>query len=639
MPMRGENVRFWLPVVALFLFGAHSAQKLLRTHLDEATVAAPNYDYKKDVPAKRGSIFVQGGSKAPMARSVPVWEYHLDPVALTNAVAAKRIWPSFERVDAQTGKKVRERAPRPRTYEEVIRTITTKLGLDYKTVYTKSLNMKNRYQPLSQSLDQHTHDILANRQFVVGVAIDQRYRRQYLQGNRLSHVIGSVNRENVGSAGIEQRFDQELKGIPGTVHGMKDARGNDLYDRRISTVAPISGSDIYLTVDQNLQFEAETALAEGVRKYGAGAGWCLVLDVRTGAVLAMASLPDFHPLDYGRTPDAVKINRAVAYTYEPGSVMKVITAAAAIDAGFKRPDSLYSTDRNEDGYYRLPRDGAHVWDPRMSIRDAIVHSSNIVIGKLGYDFGAERLWTYLRAFGFGQKCGIELPGEEGGILKAWRKWDKASCSRVPIGQGISVTALQVASAYQAIANDGLRYRPYIVDSIVAADGTVRRQHVVEPAGRPIGKAASRAIREMMLDVASKNGTARRAAIRGYSIAGKTGTAQKANGRGGYAPGLYCATFCGIVPSGVVRRYPEDAAPAEARIVVLVSLDFDTCTRYHQGGNSAAPVFKRIATSALRYLAIEPDRPDELLEYLDDDEFDRIMDERAQDSVEEDVMWD
>lgn len=639
MPMRGENVRFWLPVVVLCLFASHSAQKLIRTHLDESTVVAPNYNYERKVPAKRGSIFVQGGSKAPLARSVPVWEYHLDPVALTNAVAANRVWPSFEHVDAATGKTVRERAPRPRTYEEVVRTITTKLGLDYRTVYAKSLNTNNRYQYLSQSLDQRTHDILTNRRFVAGVAVDKRYRRQYLQGNRLAHVIGSVNRENVGSAGIEQRFDRELTGIPGVVRGKKDARGNDLYDRRIETVAPIAGSDIYLTVDQNLQFEAETALAEGIKTYGAGAGWCIILDVRTGAVLAMASQPDFNPIGFGRTPDKAKVNRAVAYNYEPGSVMKVITAAAAIDAGFRRPDSLYSTDRYEEGYYRLPGDGSHVWEPRMSLKDAIVHSSNIVIGKLGCDFGPERLWTYMRAFGFGQKCGIELPGEETGILNSWRRWDKASWSRVPIGHAVSVTALQVASAYQAIANDGLRCRPYIVDSIVASDGTVRQQHVVEPAGRPISKESSRAIREMMLGVAAKGGTARRAAIRGYSIAGKTGTAQKANGRGGYAPGLYCATFCGIVPSGVVRRYPEDAAPAEARIVVLVTLDFDTCTRYHQGGNSAAPVFKRIATSALRYLAIEPDRPNELLEYMDDDEFDRIMDERALDAVEEDIVVD
>ena len=162
--------------------------------------------------------------------------------------------------------------------------------------------------------------------------------------------------------------------------------------------------------------------------------------------------------------------------------------------------------------------------------------------------------------------------------------------------------------------------------------------VPEPMGRPVSRETSRTVREMMLGVAAKGGTARRAAIRGYSIAGKTGTAQKSSGRRGYLPGLYRATFCGIVPSGVVRRHPDDAAPAESRIVVLVTLDFDACTKYHQGGNSAAPVFRRIAMGALRYLAVEPDRPDELLDEDAEDELDRITDARAREAPE-DITWD
>ena len=636
MAMRGENWRFWTPVVLLVLFSLYCAQKLVRAHLDaDMGIPVPDYTYEGTLPARRGSIFVQGGGRAPVARSVPVWEYRLDPVALTNAVAHK-VRPCFTRTGPD-GKTVREFAARPRTHEEIVRTITTALGLDYASVLAKSHDMKRRYQYLASSSDERAHAILANRTFVAGLAIKDRFPRQYLQGSRMAHVIGAVNKENVGSAGIELKFDKELTGVPGVVRGMRDARGRDLYDKRIETIAPIPGADVYLTLDQNLQLEAESALADGIREYGAGSGWCVILDVRTGAVLAMASRPDFNPLLFGRAPDSAKINRATSYTYEPGSVMKVITVAAALDAGFRRPDSLYSTDRNEDGYYRLPGDGSHVWEPRMSLTDAVVHSSNIVIGKLGVDFGSERLWTYLRAFGFGQKTGVELPGEESGILNAWRTWDKASCSRVPIGQAVSVTALQLASAYQAIANDGLRLKPYIVDSVVAADGTVRMKHVPEPLGHPIGREASRTVREMMLGVASKSGTARRAAIRGYSIAGKTGTAQKSNGRRGYAPGLYRATFCGIVPSGVVRRHPDDEAPAEARLVVLVTLDFDARTKCHQGGNSAAPVFRRIATGALRYLAVEPDKPDELSDCTDDDEFDRIMDARAQEASE-DIEW-
>lgn len=256
----------------------------------------------------------------------------------------------------------------------------------------------------------------------------------------------------------------------------------------------------------------------------------------------------------------------------------------------------------------------------MTVRDAIVHSSNIVIGKLAYDFGPTRLYGYMQKFGFGEKTGIELPGEQYGILMNPHKrmWDKASWSRAGIGQFVAVTAIQMISAYQAIANDGVRMRPYIVDCIVESNGVELKKTIPEPVGRPITAKTARTMREMMLDVASPKGTARRAAIRGYSVAGKTGTAQKhIPGIKGYAPGLYRASFCGIVPA------------SKPELVILVTLDFDRKNYpYHQGGMSAGPVFKRIAVGALRYLRIQPDRLDELDEFTDDDEFDRIMEERA-----------
>jgi cell division protein FtsI/penicillin-binding protein 2 len=204
-----------------------------------------------------------------------------------------------------------------------------------------------------------------------------------------------------------------------------------------------------------------------------------------------------------------------------------------------------------------------------------------------------------------------------GLFPRWEKWDKATWSRAPIGQGISVTAIQLASAYQALANDGVRLRPHIVQRIVDAHGSELYRHSDQVVGRPVSARTARMMREMMRGVATRQGTARRAAIRGYTIAGKTGTAQKVV-NGVYAPGLYRATFCGIVPA---------LAP---RLVVLVSLDFDEKAKYHQGGNSAAPIFRRLTTAALRYLMIPPDCPDELSgEEGEEDEFDRIMDERAQ----------
>ena len=307
------------------------------------------------------------------------------------------------------------------------------------------------------------------------------------------------------------------------------------------------------------------------------------------------------------------------FNYEPGSVMKVITAAAAIDAGLVGPGTVYGTDRFDTRYYKLPGDGSHKWEPTMTVKDAIVHSSNIVIGKLAYDFGPKRLFDAMKRFGFGQKTGIELPGEQYGILPNPNKrmWDKASWSRAGIGQFVAVTAIQLISAYQSIANDGLRMRPHIVEKVVDYRGDVVYRHVPEPVGRTVSTRTAQTMRNVMLDVASPKGTARRAAIRGYSVAGKTGTAQKQiPGGKGYYQGLYRASFCGIVPA------------SDPRLVVLVMLDFDEKTKFHQGGNSAGPVFKRVAMAALRYLMVQADRPDELVEFSDEDEFDQIMDERA-----------
>ena len=593
MAMSGEKWRFWLPVAVLAAFAAYTAQHLLRCHVDPK-VDAPDYFFTRQLLARRGAIFSSYGEKYPFVKSVPFWEYSLDPVTLTNAV-------------------VRRKGEPPRPKEAIVKTIADALGLEYRRV----LKMANaapgpgyRNQFLALSSDPDAHRILADSSLVAGVAIHDKQVRQYIHGRRLSHVLGSVNSEHVGSAGIEQRFNRDLTGTPGTIHGMRDARRRELYDKRKVSIDPIPGADVYLTIDHNIQFMAETELRNGVKEFEAGSGWCIVMDSRTGAVLAMASLPDYEPLNYGRVPDDVKINRAVAFNYEPGSVMKVLTVASAIDCGFVRPGTQYRTNRDDPDYYKLPGDGSHVWEPTMTVRDAIVHSSNIVVGKLGYDMRPKRLYSYFRRFGLGEKTGIELPGEQYGILPDPNKrmWDKASWSRAAIGQFVAVTGIQLISAYQAIANDGMRMKPYIVEKVVSPDGTELFRHSPTPAGRVISAKTAHTMREIMLDVASPKGTARRAAIPGYSVAGKTGTAQKKlPGMKGYAPGLYRASFCGIVPA------------SDPRLVILVTLDFNSRTRFHKGGNSAGPVFRKIAVDALRYLMIHPDRPEELENAEDEDD--------------------
>lgn len=597
--MTGGRVRFWLPVAALAAFTAHVAQTLVRAHL--ADVSEPRYAFERETRSRRGTIYdasidAATGRNSPLAKSGECWEFRLDPVAMTGATVRA------------------SRKEKPRSREAMARTIASVLKLDYKKTLAMCENASRRYQLLAVSSERRAHDILTDRRYMAGVIAVETDERRYFEEGRLSQVLGGVNALGDGSCGIEQRFNTLLKGTDGRIKGMRDALGREIVEKRVSVIPPVPGADVYLTINRHLQYEAETSLAAGIAEYGADSGWCIVMDAKTAKILAMATSPGFNPAIAGKYPESLKLNKAIAFTYEPGSVMKTITACAAIDSGFATPDTKFSTDRYEKDsngapkYYKLPGDGSHVWEPRMTLRDAIVHSSNIVVGKLGYNLGPDTLWTYMKRFGFGKKTGIELPGEESGILHRPDRWDKATRSRAAIGQGLSVTAIQLASAYQAIANDGVRIEPRIVEKIVDASGTIIGGTALNPpkSTRVVSAATALQAREMMLAVASREGTARRAAMPGYSIAGKTGTAQKVKG-GTYAPGLYRATFCGIVPAGVSSLAPPP------RVVVLVTLDFEERRPYHQGGNSAGPVFKRIASAAMRILEVQPDKPDELMD--------------------------
>ena len=601
MDTLSDKLRFWLPLIFLAAFGIYTSYSLIRAHVD-AEVQGLTYDFERELKAPRGGIYDVNGD--PLAVSVPIWEYHLDPVDLTNRV----VRPS--------------RKEAPRTRKQIVTTIANALNVEPSRIAAMAENSKKRYQPLGVSTDIDAHAILADSRYVSGVIINDSQVRQYPGRRSLCHVLGAVNFDFDGVAGVEQSCARWLVGTSGTIRGKRDALGRELYDRREISIDPVQGADVFLTIDRNIQREVEVELARGIEEFGAGSGWCIVMNAKTGAILSMASAPDFDPRMFSRTSDRNRLNRAVAFTYEPGSVMKVITAATAIDQDFVKPDSLYTTNRDDDRYYRLPGDAGHVWEPRMTITDAIVHSSNIVIGKLGFDLGPKRVYEGMRRFGFGEKTGIELPGEEVGILfdPSRRMWDKATWSRAAIGQAFAVTAIQLVSAYQAIANNGVRMKPYLIDRVVASDGLVLLKNEPRPVNRVIRESTAKTLREMMRGVAAPGGTARRAAMKGYSVAGKTGTAQKSAGRAGYLPGQYRATFCGMVPA----THPE--------IVVLVTLDFDQRRLYHQGGNSSGPVFRRIATKTMRYLMIPKDIPDDDVDIFEDDEYDRLPEPVTQGAV-------
>ena len=603
MVWRGEKVRFWFPVTCLGGCLAVLVVRLVMLHFGYVEIAKePTYTLVRNSIAMRGGIYSSTG--VPYARTKIVWEYAVDPKA---------------------GNEDPVRAGRP--VDPAVRwanitNLATSLNLPQAKVmdaYAEYARRRRRYVLLTTNEDETVHAKLSK---IHELCVSEKIVRVYPQGRDLSQVVGFVSRDvknAVGAAGLEQRFERHLKGSPGRVVGRKDAHGRELRNLRESSTEARPGNDVYLTIDHNIQHEVERILMEGRLYHQAERVWAIVLDVKTGGILAMASLPDYDPGNFTASTQEQRRNYAIAQVYDPGSVMKTITACAAINERIVTPDTVMATDRKDTRYYRLPSD-SHKMDDFMTVRNALVHSCNVIYGKLGCDLGPRRLWTYMSAFGFGRKTGIELPGEEKGLLPPWQKWDKLKQSRAPIGQGVSVTAIQLAAAYGCIANDGELLQPYLVERIVLHDEptsdptSIVYQHERQVLGHPIRPDTAQKVREMMLGVAKKGGTARRAAVPGYTVAGKTGTAQIPKPGGGYYDDQFNASFIGIVPA------------SKPRVVILVTYHKPfTCRRRdtseargvpifnHQGGVCAGPTFSTIAQFVLRYLAVEPDVPDEVPE--------------------------
>ena len=592
-----DKLRFALAPFGIGSFALVVVVRLVYLHLDLVTtkLPSPNYGFNRVTQGQRGSIYSTDGQT--LARTTSRWEYRLDPQRAT-------FDPRHPNRPLSSDKRMAK-----------IRFVAEQLHLDERKVMDAYAEPKSRYVYLTESDDSDAHrELVDPKRGITELIVVDKPRRIYPQKHLLSQVLGFVSRDptnSVGGAGLELKYEKYLKGTPGQVHGTKDAMGREDRSRRDLDIDAKNGCDVYLTINSNIQFETERILMEGLAEHRAERAWAIVMSVKTGAVLAMVTVPGYQPETFNKSSDDVRINRAISEVYEPGSVMKTITACAVLNEGRVGPDTMINTAKNDPNYYRLPGDAGHKWEETMSVREALVHSSNIVFGKLGYDLGPTRLYNYMQSFGLGRKTGIELPGEEIGLIPAPQKWDKVKWSRAPIGQGVAVTALQLATAYACIGNGGELLRPYLVEKIVQADGEVVYSHKKEVVGNPVRPQVTRQVLSMMTGVAKKGGTAKRAAIAGYSVAGKTGTAQMKEGRG-YSSTNYHASFIGILPA----TNPE--------IVVLVTYQKPYYCRSretseamgvpifnHQGGLCAAPTFKRIAEIALRYLQIGPDIPDEM----------------------------
>jgi cell division protein FtsI (penicillin-binding protein 3) len=408
-------------------------------------------------------------------------------------------------------------------------------------------------------------------------------------GDLAAPLLGVVGTDNEGLSGLELQFEKKLKGTPGELRVERDPYGNEIAsgDRSFTPAQP--GDDLVLTIDRSLQYETEKALSEEIVKSSSKGGTAVVMDPRTGEILAMANLT-YDGADPGRPPYPSINNTAVTNVYEPGSVNKVITIAAALEEGLVEPDTTLSVPDHL-------RVADHVFsdhDPhplkQWTVTDIMATSSNIGTIMIGKQLGKTRLDTYLRKFGLGSKTGLGFPGEPRGLLLDPKKWSGTSIGTVPIGQGLAVTALQMLDAYNTVANGGVLVTPKLVKATVDGDG----KQVATPASprrRGVSEKTAAQVTNMLTEVV-KQGTGTEAAIDGYTVAGKTGTARKPY-KGGYKQGAYLATFAGFVPA------------ENPRLSAIVVLD-EPAQMY--GGLVSAPVFAKVAQYGLRLFRIPPPRP-------------------------------
>ncbi len=415
--------------------------------------------------------------------------------------------------------------------------------------------------------------------------------RNYPKGVLGAHLIGFANHEGVGSAGIEQKMNSYLQGSSGLRISQKDGRRREIYSRRTVDIEPQSGADVHLTIDQQVQHFTEKALDQLVAKYQPKGAWAIVQNVRTGEILAMASWPTFNPNRFGSAPAEWIRNRSIGYTYEPGSVMKAMVIASALDSDVVGAQDVFDCENGRWVYGGRALNDSH-GEGLLTVADILKKSSNIGAAKIALNMGNEKVYQGLRDFGFGARTGLDLPGEEGGILWNPKRWSKISATRLAMGHEINVTSMQMVSALSAIANNGIRMRPLLIQRVVDANGETVFEPIPEELGRPIRPETAKTMRRLLARVTQPGGTGTKAALPGYLVAGKTGTAQKVNlEEGGYYKNKYIASFAGFLP---VEN------PAISIMVVA-----DDPQGAHYGGTVCAPAFKTIADQTVRYLRISP----------------------------------
>jgi cell division protein FtsI (penicillin-binding protein 3) len=429
-----------------------------------------------------------------------------------------------------------------------------------------------------------------------GIGVEATSKRLYPTASLAANVLGTVGRDGTGLAGLEYAYNQSLAGQKGTLVVEEDPQGRTIPSGVHRGKDPVAGEGLKLTLDRDIQYYAEKVLADSVRSTGAIKGAAIVLDPKTGDIYAMAQAPGFDP----NKPDAVTsgdlINQDVAWTFEPGSVNKLITVSAAVNQGLVNPLSEVDIPATNGVNTGIQVDDKVIHDAeahaaeRSTVAGVIATSSNMGSLLISRRLPARQtLEDALRAFGLGSLTGVGLPGESAGLLAKASDWSNTMAATIPYGQSMSVTPLQVAMAYATIANGGVRVTPRIVDGMINSKGKVEKA-APRPTERVVSTQTAKTMTEMLEQVTTGIGTAPLAAIPGYRIAGKTGTASRIDPKTGKYNG-YVSSFVGFAPAD------------KASLVVLVSLDNPQGDIF--GGTTAAPAFQKIMSFALTSLRIPP----------------------------------
>ncbi len=528
-----------------------------------AEMAAEKHVQKQPIYADRGIIF--DANNEVLAHNVPVETLVADASLVNDKQALVDLVSSELKIPAG---EIAEKIASDRRYIVLKREVTKQAADSLRQKWTAQKLRGLRFYPDSQRL--------------------------YPNGPMLSHVIGFTDFDHKGIQGVEASMEQYLHGEDGYRYVERNRAGEEIVPYRGQERAPRNGCQIHLTVDLNLQNIVETEIDAAMRQYSPKKATIILMRPQTGEILAMANRPTFDLNERSDAQPEQMKNRAIIDMMEPGSTFKIVAAAAALNEHKYSPDSYIFCENGVWNY-----GGSALHDHRaygdLTVQDVLVKSSNIGAAKLAIGVGDQKFYEYIRRFGFGERTGVELPGEIPGVIRSPNSWSKISITRIPMGHEIGVTPLQMTVAMCAIANGGKLMTPRIVKSVTTSDGktvtslspTVLRQVISPQTARQIGNA--------LRGVVSDRGTAAAAAVNGFVIAGKTGTAQKVDPHGGYDHGKWVVSFSGYLPADK----PE--------FVGFVVLDDAKTEKPEQnyGGQVAGPIFSRIAERAARYLDLAP----------------------------------